>query len=1009
MTNEDTSLLKCLPDKQEKLRQLIDVGKPYVWELRLSLEEFYELETAIGNSISSHTGDYHHLLCEDFAVIIVMYLAEWYKRFYKGVDTIDENKVLSLATEELKKVYQMAKIDHKVFVYNASKNPDKTSFRWLESLQVLGGLAVQAELKRDENDDKLLSQLCKIFHGEEIDLDDLKDRNRAVAFQESIARQHSLYDYLDCILDKEKEMPFAKSDMRDENTCIPEFLKRILEADREAKKNKFDFEWLIAYTASRQQMVRHLRVKMKPEVIGGGKKQYIGYDRLMLSEWGIDHPEEIGRIRFYLRFKNGGHYIKKEGKTDEPLFKYDNDIYTQSFLSVNKVDESVYNDVPVSRFDKVEMVMKYDLPQSDGSIKTIGKVVQELDVLDYMQVYALPKTSNKFSNRRNSQAATAVIFSSAYHLTEPYQDLPVVYAHYRNGEDCSEDYCWCPINDKVIIADANGKEVMPPFFNRNGLYQVVTKKYLKTIKYRDNVFVLYKYIDTDLDDDEYEHKEVPVLFGRSGLEVRHYATGQTKEATPITDYDLEWLNGGRYVDWSKEEPEQGFLRLRVTVKGIVFKPQVYYVPFEPQNIEQEPIWRDFEHMRICTALDGVEDIQDEFRKTLDIREPDTKQLEIGNENAKILVDVYRPIILRELSQTNEDGSESKIVSYSSKGEDIHVPLINCDQFSLRDFSENGVREYNVKSSNTVFYNFPTFDKPGFDPKKEYTRREVASKLTPEIPLDYLKIYITKLEDTATDLYFWNYKDEPRPVANVNEINEAGVVFQSLKDNGSPRHYICPTYKTNDSDDWGDDDDDWDDDDDETTVSSTDSGTIDILRCFKTIAEHKTYFFLFTPMIECVSKREQIKDILIPLIKERNYKLTDEDIKELYQFAVQFHFDWMLLPRELWKTEIENASINEEDMEVLSNAVMDFFKATPKSTDVREKICLEDFLNKYWEFNTFPKIDDVAERALRLILDDPDALGKFNDLKDLLKVYDDCRFKFIEMSKAVINNNENDNN
>lgn len=151
MTNEDTSLLKCLPDKQEKLRQLIDVGKPYVWELRLSLEEFYKLETAIGNSISSHTGDYHHLLCEDFAVIIVMYFAEWYKRFYKGVDTIDENKVLSLATEELKKVYQMAKIDHKVFVYNASKNPDKTSFRWLESLQVLGGLAVQADLKRAYN------------------------------------------------------------------------------------------------------------------------------------------------------------------------------------------------------------------------------------------------------------------------------------------------------------------------------------------------------------------------------------------------------------------------------------------------------------------------------------------------------------------------------------------------------------------------------------------------------------------------------------------------------------------------------------------------------------------------------------------------------------------------------------------------------------------------------------------------------------------------------------------
>lgn len=997
MTKEDIELQKCLLHKQEQLSQLTATGKPYVWALRLSLDEFYELEKAISNSITSHTGDYRHLVCEEFAIIVVIYLAEWYKRFYKGSDSTDDNKVLSLTTEELKRIYELAKIDTNVFVYNASKNPDKTSFRWLESLQVLGGLAVQAELKRDENDDRLLSQLCKIFHGEEIDLDDLKDRNRAVAFQESIARQHSLYDYLDCILDTEKDMPFAKSDMKDENTCIPEFLKRILEADREAKKNKFDFEWLIAYTASRHQMVRHLRVKMKPEVIGGGKKQYIGYDRLMLPEWGIEHPESIGRIRFYLRFKNGGHYIQKEGNNDEPLFKYDNDVYSQSFLSVNKIDENTYTNIPVSRFDKIEMVMKYDLSQADGSVKTIGKVVQELEVLDYMQVYALPKASNRFSSRRNSQTATAVIFSSAYHLTDPYRNLPMVYAHFANREECSEDYCWCPINDKVVIADANGKEVLPPFFNRNGLFQVVTKKYLKTIKYRDNVFVLYKYIDTDLDDNEYEQKELPVLFGRSGLEVRHFASGQVKEADPVTDYDLEWLQDGKYVDWSKVEPKQGFLRLRVTVKGLVFKPQVYYVPFTPSSIAQEPIWRDFEQMRICTALEGVEDIQDDFKKLLDEKEPDTKQLEIGDEDAKILVDVYRPIIMRELSQS--DGCKSRIVSYNDKDEDIQIPLINCDQFSIRDFSENGVREYKVKRSNTVFYNFPTFDKLGFDPKKEYTRRDAASVLSGEIPLDYLKIYISKLEDTATDLYFWNYKDEPRPVASVKEMTEAGVVFQSLKDNDSPRHYVCPTFKINDSEDWGDDD---------NTVGNNNQ-IVDMLSCFKTIAKHKTYFFLFAPMIECVSRRGQVRDIIIPLIKEHNYRLEDEDIMHLYQFAVQFHFDWMLLPRDLWKVEIASASINDEEKERIEKAVIEFFKATPKATDEREKACLSDFLKRYWIFNVYPKIDDIAERALRLIMDDPEALGRYRDLKDVLKIYDECRYKFIEMSKALVDNNSKANN
>ena len=248
-TQEDIQLLQSQVHRVEQLRQGILRGRPYVWELRLSLEEFYALESAINNSISSHAGKHDHLLTEEFAVIVVIYLAEWYKRFYKGADTTDENKILALSSKELEKIYELAKIDKNTYVYNASKNPDKTSYRWLESLQVLGGLAVQAELKRDEND-KLLFLLCKLFHGEDIDLDDLKDRNRAVAFQESIARQHSLYEYLKCILEKDdqghRNLPFAKSDIRNENTYIPQLIHRIEEADKLAKKNRCDFEWIIS-------------------------------------------------------------------------------------------------------------------------------------------------------------------------------------------------------------------------------------------------------------------------------------------------------------------------------------------------------------------------------------------------------------------------------------------------------------------------------------------------------------------------------------------------------------------------------------------------------------------------------------------------------------------------------------------------------------------------------------------------------------------------------------------
>ena len=980
-TESDKRLLHTLPQKVEEMKQSILCGKPYVWKLRLSLAEFYDLESATGDSISSHAGHHEHLLTEDFAVVVVIYLAEWYKRFYCGADTMDENKVLSLNTEELKRLYELAGIDAKTFVYNASKNPDKTSYRWQESLQVLGGLAVQAELKRDKHDN-LLPKLCKLFHGEDIDLDDLRDRNRAVAFQESIARQHSLYEYLKCILEKDehgrRNLPFAPSDLKDESTRIPELVSKIEQADVLAKKHKFDFEWIIQYAASTHSMVRQLKVKLKPEVIGGGKKQYIGYDRLRSEEWGIEHPENVGRIRMYLRFKNGGQYVQKEEKGEEPLFKYDNTGQEATgFLSVNKEDEAIYLRVPTTRFDKVEIVMHYD---------QTAHVVQQMEVADYMQVYEVSKSGGRrFTSRRNAQAPTVLIFSTAHRLTEEFQDIPLSYAHFRQGETFGEDYCWCPIMDKVILRLNTGEEL--PFFNRNGLYQVVTKKYLKTIKYMDNVFVLYKYIDTDEDDDVMQEDRLTVLFGRQALSVLHFPSGMAKDGVPVGDYTTEWYNTKerRYVNWDEDhEPKQGKLRLRVTVKGLVFTPKVYYVPFFPTDPEQQPIWRDFETMRICTALEGVEDIQDDFSKDIGDDMPDTRQLEIGTASEKILVDVYRPILIRELSQKKSCDVESKVISYHDVNEDIEIPLINCQQFSVRDFSANGVKEYQVTQKGTVYYNFPTFNHPGID-GTSFLLEEKASALTPELPLDYLKIYTTKALDHAEELYAWNYKSEPVRVDSSFQIKEEGIVFQSLKDNDSPRHYAMPRANKGKGG-WG---------------GKKNVLVVDALYCFEKVAEHKAYFFLFNPLIKVIAARTQIKDIWLPLLKKREYNLTQADIGHLYLFALQFHFDWMLLPRDLWQAQIEEAAESEDEKEKIIQALADFFCQTPKATDERERVSLRDFVKRYWTFDGYPKVDAVAETALKLILDKPDALMKMGDLKEFLKIYDECRFKYIEMSKVIV--------
>ncbi|MGN1255656.1 MAG: hypothetical protein ACI4UA_00655, partial [Bacteroidaceae bacterium] len=119
------------------------------------------------------------------------------------------------------------------------------------------------------------------------------------------------------------------------------------------------------------------------------------------------------------------------------------------------------------------------------------------------------------------------------------------------------------------------------------------------------------------------------------------------------------------------------------------------------------------------------------------------------------------------------------------------------------------------------------------------------------------------------------------------------------------------------------------------------------------------------------------------------------------FALQFHFDWMLLPRDQWQKEIAEAAEKEDEKEIMTRAAEDFFLSTPKVTDERERVSLRDFIKRYWTFDGFPKVDAVAETALKLIMDKPEALMKTGNMKDFLKMYDECRYKFIEMSKVTV--------
>lgn len=140
---------------------------------------------------------------------------------------------LCLTSAERERLWALSGIDSNIYVYNASENPDKPSRRWQESMQLLGGLAVMNGLRHDEGN-VFLTRLCRIYHGEELDLSELGDRGRAMAFQQSIACKHSLYEYVKT--SSTVIALFAVADVQMPHSPYAQLIRRIKSADREARQ-----------------------------------------------------------------------------------------------------------------------------------------------------------------------------------------------------------------------------------------------------------------------------------------------------------------------------------------------------------------------------------------------------------------------------------------------------------------------------------------------------------------------------------------------------------------------------------------------------------------------------------------------------------------------------------------------------------------------------------------------------------------------------------------------------
>ena len=831
-----------------------DICKPYVWLLKLSEADFNELEVCL-NDIASVKG-FPALVSPQFAVETIIYIAEWYKRKYQRGNSNPLVEKLNLEA-----LWINAGINQKLFLYN----DDKGNKRWLYSIYVLGGLAIKHELGRNDNM-RFLKGLCRIYHGENYTLENLDEASRAIAFRESIKRCHSLYEYMQEILNG--QMPFDDEDLKNAASDVNLFVAVLKTANDEILKVKFRFEWVVTFSPDYTFMSRRLNVLLKPEEVGGGLHQYLRYDRVHL--WGVPHPETQRHLYVYIRFCYNEKIIKPS-TMDKPIITYLNH-GLNDFVAFGVEKGVQVKHIPATRFNKIEIIVKDD----DGN----EYLVQSVNAMEYIQLWRSDSIYNTWTSTQNAQRETALLFTHPCKLKDATIANEVYSMPFNDSRfGISEIWNWIYIYDSVTFYTPTGREIC--LYNRIGYDQITTRLYSNTIHYINGGMVNHYFIDDPDISEEPDIEKLPLIFGKEDIIVRHFATkDDILNARPenITTADLiEYKQpNGRFTEWtSVSVPSYGVAILRITVKGKLFLITVAYLPELEKN---NPIVRDFDYTSVrYRTMNGEEaTYQDNIPLDSKVLAP-TIPIQYGEEESFFIVDIYRPTLLKEVLL---DGN---IIQYLKEDETLDLPYIYKDRTQVNDFSRKGYQAYQCNNIGNIytedFINIsgnPSIGEAAMNAWR-MDRRFMGNLLDAVAPDCLVVCFGNSQANSSWDgenALFWNYdvRTDPEPIDPDNEADskDVGVIFQDIRHSNN---LSCNLGLDVDNDPWA-----WDD------IEES------VLKCFEVANTYGIYFFLMKPLRDLdIDKIPE--EIYKPLLEKRGGHLNRDDKLGLIRLSDELGFEW----------------------------------------------------------------------------------------------------------------------
>ncbi len=825
----------------------MDPKRPYVWQLRISEAEFKALEADVAAKKATPRQT-------------LVYLAEWYRRCYDG--SASPAKAVELSAAEIEELWKQSGFDAGACAYRYEK---KEGFAREYSTYVLGGLAVRFETGK--KDRKFFRQLCRLYYGEDVALDDVADQNgRSVAFRRSIAQHQSLYHFIEAIL---------KDELVSDDPLTNELVQLVKTANDDVLRDKFAIEWLVRYQPGNDYMRRSLRLNLKPEEIGGKCHSYVRYERALA--WGVADPSSVKSLSFAVSFEDGKGHVLVRADFDRPVLSCINagkdEAGRGAFVVADPNVKIEFSRVPALPFARVRLWVKADAGEP--------REVYAEEIKSWRQYWCEDEWSGLWSTRKNDRKETAVLVAKPQDVVAGAEELKSL--PFKDFLDSlSPIFGWCVVRDFVII---KGEE--KPVYNHAGMDKVYAQLYPQTICYDVNGFVKHSVLDEDGDEEPGE--SLPIIFRKEDVLICHQEGDAAKEVPKVEGLvpdKIEFKDGGSYREWTEtQHPAVGLVTLRVTYRGRKFSQQrMFYYPglFEKPDASQ-PIVRDFaEHVIRYRGADGdIQKIACNIPNE-DDPIPRTQSLQLNSGVDCVRLEVYAPFDDKEIYL---DGDLLKRIPV---GEVLFLPYLLKDRAYIRDFGKHGYRTYDCGCLGSLYQ--PQFIGDENNASLNYWnegKKVKATLLDAQAP-DWLEVgfgmgAVESANDSGIQYWKWVYSETGDPVLweSKGQLPAFSVAFQNLAAHDAALRIVFPKMP----------------DANVNRLALFRRPTLaSPYQCYLVATRFRQYFFIFEPLRKMLQERrdeisEIRKEILEPLLQERGGKLTRADYHNLTRLSEEGRFDF----------------------------------------------------------------------------------------------------------------------